>query len=64
MFFILIFSVNPSIDRVPKPVSTISGGILVDVHGNGLDLLQRPRMLITWEGRTFSGSKCELIDEH
>nr|CAD2193070.1 unnamed protein product [Meloidogyne enterolobii] len=58
------YTANPSIDRVPKPVSTISGGILIDVHGNGLDLLQRPRMMINWEGQTFWGSKCEIIDEH
>nr|CAD2195471.1 unnamed protein product [Meloidogyne enterolobii] len=58
------YTANPSIDRVPKPVSTVSGGILIDVHGNGLDLLQRPRMMINWKGQTFWGAKCEIIDEH
>ncbi|KAF7629263.1 Sema domain-containing protein [Meloidogyne graminicola] len=59
-----LFSANPSIENVPKPVSTVSGGILIDVKGNGLDLLQRPRMLITFEGQNFWGGKCEVIDEH
>lgn len=47
-----------------RPVSIVSGGIAVDVFGKGLDLLQRPRMLVSHEDRVYVGDKCEVLDEH
>ncbi|KAL3114962.1 hypothetical protein niasHT_011398 [Heterodera trifolii] len=58
------YTANPSIDRVPRPVSTVSGGIQLDVQGKGLDLLQRARMSVVHEGQTFWGARCEGVDEH
>lgn len=45
-------------------VSILSGGIAIDVYGKGLDLLQRPRMVVTYEDGVYYGQKCEVIDEH
>jgi hypothetical protein len=59
-----LFSANPQIERVARPVSIVSGGIAVDVYGKGLDLLQRPHMVVTYEDTTYYGPKCELLDEH
>lgn len=58
------YTANPFIERLLRPVSILSGGIQLDVNGKRLDLLQRARMLITFEGQTFYGSRCELVDEH
>lgn len=59
-----LFSANPQIERVARPVSILSGGILVDVFGKGLDLLQRARMVVSYEDGVYYGPKCEIIDEH
>ncbi|KAI1715743.1 plexin cytoplasmic rasGAP domain-containing protein [Ditylenchus destructor] len=58
------YTSNPIIDRVQRPTSIVSGGIAVDVFGKGLDLLQRPRMVVNHEGDLYYGAKCEIIDEH
>uniref|UniRef100_A0A914ID92 Sema domain-containing protein n=1 Tax=Globodera rostochiensis TaxID=31243 RepID=A0A914ID92_GLORO len=58
------YMANPSVERVPRPVSTVSGGIQLDVQGKALDLLQRARMLVVHEGQTFWGARCEGVDEH
>jgi hypothetical protein len=34
------------------------------VYGKGLDLLQRPRMVVTYEDSVYYGPKCEVIDDH
>lgn len=36
----------------------------MDVFGKGLDLLQRPRMVVTYEDAVYYGPRCELLDEH
>lgn len=51
-------------ERVPRPLSTLSGGIQLDVHGRGLDLLQRARMLVVHEAQLYWGARCDVIDEH
>ena len=61
---LIVSSENPSIERVPRPVNTLSGGIQLDVQGRHLDLLQRPRMVVSWEGQLFWGARCEIVDEH
>ncbi|CAD5219510.1 unnamed protein product [Bursaphelenchus okinawaensis] len=58
------YTQNPIVDGVTRPVSIVSGGIAVDVFGKGLDLLQRPRMIVTHEDKVYVGQKCEVIDEH
>uniref|UniRef100_A0A915EUN6 Sema domain-containing protein n=1 Tax=Ditylenchus dipsaci TaxID=166011 RepID=A0A915EUN6_9BILA len=58
------YTSNPTIEKVQRPVSTVSGGIAVDVLGKGLDLLQRPRMVVSHEGGLYYGAKCEVLDEH
>lgn len=45
-------------------MSIVSGGIAVDVYGKNLDLLQRPRMVVTHEDKVYYGQKCEVLDEH
>ncbi|KAI6217562.1 Sema domain-containing protein [Aphelenchoides fujianensis] len=58
------YTANPVIERVARPVSIVSGGITLDVFGKGLDLLQRPKMLVTYEDAVYVGPVCEVLDEH
>ncbi|KAI6236464.1 hypothetical protein M3Y95_00160400 [Aphelenchoides besseyi] len=58
------YAPNPVIERVARAVSIVSGGITLDVFGKGLDLLQRPRMVVTYEDAVYTGPNCEVLDEH
>ena len=58
------YTMNPVIERVPKPVSIVSGGIDLDVHGSDLNLLQRPKIVVLYEDQIYYGANCEVINEH
>uniref|UniRef100_A0A7E4UM35 Sema domain-containing protein n=1 Tax=Panagrellus redivivus TaxID=6233 RepID=A0A7E4UM35_PANRE len=52
------FLKNPAVTRVDKAVSIVSGGILTDVVGRDLKLLQRPKMVVKFEDKLYYGERC------